>query len=161
MRSLTKLVMGIIFVMFAATDASAQIWSIRTQDSVGINPAVPMVGRYEPPPIYVRWMTELAVCENLKLPPLDVFKQSEYTEVNADDFVVNDDQSVAYYAVTIPDSNGKGNMFVSIGHVFDIRIMTHEFLHILLYYNFPDGRYTHDGKTQHPQKYFGTCGVKN
>lgn len=159
--TLTKLALGIIFVMSAATSGSAQIWKIRTQEAVGIDPFAPMVGSYTAPPIYFRWMKELAACENLKLPPIEVFKQSEYFEVNANDFQINLDTTAAYYAVTVPDSTGKGVMYFSVGHVFDVRVVIHEFLHILLYFNFPDGRYTHDRDKQHPQDYFGSCGVAN
>lgn len=119
-----------------------------------------MVSEYAALPIYYTWMKELAACEGLKLPPIEQFAKTRYIQVNADDFQINADHSVAYYAVTVPDSTGTGIMYISLAHYIDSRIVKHEDLHILLYYNFPDGRYTHDPAKQHPSAYFGKCDVK-
>jgi hypothetical protein len=147
---------GIIFVMSLAIPAKAQITSIRTVGSVGINPAVPMVGSYPILPVYYRWMKELAECENLPLPPIEDFSKIKFFEVNASDFQYNDVKDNAFFAVT---DAANLVMFVSIAHVFDVWIMKHEFLHVLLYYAFPDHRYNKEN-TEHPELYFGKCGVK-
>lgn len=163
MRSLTKWLTGIIFVMSATTAVSAQspaIYKIRTASPVVLNPAVPMVSQYPALPVYIQWMKELAECEGLALPPIEEFLKTQYFQVNASDFQINDDRANTYYAVTVPDPKGSGVMYISIGHYLDSRIVKHEDLHILLLFNFPDARYTHDPAKQHPVEYFGQCDVK-
>jgi len=140
--------------------ARPAVWSIRTQDSVGLNPAAPMVGEYPALPVYFKWMKELAECEGLTLPPIEVFAKTRFFEVNASDFQINADRVESFFAVTVPQDDGSGIMYISIAHYLDVQIVKHEFLHILLYYNFPDGRYTHDRAKQHPTDYYGQCEVK-
>lgn len=160
MRYLTKLAAGIIFVMSLAGSADAQLRAIRTVDSVGLNPALPMVLQYSALPVYYKWMKELAECEGLKLPPIENFSKTRYFEVNATDFQINEERDAAFFAVTLPDTDGSADMYISLAHYLDVYIVKHEFLHIVLYYNFPDGRYTHNRSKQHPAEFFGKCGVK-
>lgn len=147
-----------------ASIANAQtIRSIRPSVDSILNPAIPLIGQYPSIPIYFKWMVELAACEGLKLPPLKDFEAFSFYEVNATAFQINNDTTQDYLATTVV---GEKVMFISIGYIMNRGEMMHEFLHILLYYNFPDGRYTGQDsvtgtKKNHPDQYFKKCGVND
>jgi hypothetical protein len=132
---------GIIFVMSSGGTANAQ-----------------SVLQYGIPPVYYQWMVELASCEHLALPPVEDFQQMKFFLIVDTHFktVMADGDTLDVLAVT----NAPKHVIVSSSpFILDPYIMKHEFLHYVLFYNFPDGRYN-NGKNDHPTEYFGKCEVK-
>lgn len=153
-----------IMLALASTITNAQtIQSIRPSIDSMISPAAPFIGKYPALPIYFHWIVQLAICEKLKLPPAKDFASIEFYEVNTTAFQINQDTTMDYLALTVAAENV---MFISVAHVLNRGSMLHEFLHFLLYYNFPDHRYTGpDSLTgtlkNHPAIYFKHCGVND
>lgn len=161
LRILSSLLLGL---MLMCSNAYGQnIKSIQpTLDSI-ISPDAPFLSKYSVIPIYYAWMIQLATCEKLSLPPITDFKAFRFIAVNATAFHVNNDTSADYLAITVAKEK---IIYFSIAHVLNRALVFHEFLHILLYYNFPDGRYTGVDPVigtmkNHPPKYFLHCGVDN
>lgn len=159
-KILTSLLLGLLL----STSAQAQIIkSIQPSIDSLISPVEPFIKQYTIVPIYYPWMMQLAGCEKLRLPPLADFQAFKFYLVNTTAFQVNNDATLNYIAVTV---SSEKIMYISIAHVYNRGTIFHELLHILLYYNFPDGRYTGTGSSKnesrnHPKKYFDRCGVND
>lgn len=149
----------LVFLFCVASKMEAQVnphpgWyvqQIRTKDSVGIDEAIPMIGQYQPPRIYAKWLAEIVACEGLPFPTREQLEGLTFWEVNASDFQVNDDTRHTAVGVSDPPA---GRMYVSIAFIWSEETIKHEFLHFLLRWTF--GMAYQGG---HPLEYYAKCGM--
>lgn len=138
----------------AAQTPQRAIWNIRTQDSVGIDEAVPMIGQYPAPKAYHRWWNEIAECEGLVVPNDSIVDLITFFEVNAGSFEYNDNRDYAVLGVSVPQ---EGLMYLSIAQLWNEQTVKHEFLHFQLYFVFK-GTYN-QSNADHPKEFFNRCGM--
>lgn len=145
----------LLILILTANSLDAQqsaVWGIRTQDSVVIDPAYPMVAQYPTPPIYTKWLHEVEQCANVSMPD-SVLQDIRFVEVNAPDFKINNETGQDKPSLAVSVVN-EGLTFISVGHMYNWRTVSHELLHYALYYMFGE-KY----RGNHPPKYFDKCGL--
>lgn len=115
------------------------------------------IAEYKAPAEYAKWWVEIAECEKVPLPP-DKIASTQFFAVNAFSFVISNDTAEIKIPAMGRTSNPANQIFVGFYHIWDVAVIKHEMLHLLLYW---DGRF--NPMDPHPVLYYngdvGKCGV--
>lgn len=156
MRLLTRLLIGIIFVMPGAVGAQQSHmeklpWVVTTP---ALDENLPEVSEYSRPQVYRKWLDELAACEGLAINETEAAEIS-YFVVNGTYFILPSYGITSYLAMSSASGRFIG---MSLPTMWQESYVKHEYLHLLLAWNFGK-KYSNPAVITHPIEYYGKCGV--
>lgn len=144
--SLTKLLMGIIFVMLASACAT-----VVTKGIVDANGQLAKLISYPAPAIYETWWQEIADCEQL---PLPADHKVQWRIVTVRPFYLAEDSTHRKLDAMIVTTDSVTTGYINYTGILDRGLVEHEMAHSLLFKQY--------GKTyvgQHPDPYYTRCGL--